>query len=144
MTMPSGPDHFQKLSQSDTERADLDRERGELLASGEAEQQELASIYVERGLTPALAAEVSLAESTVRTMLGILKEKAYVRATRRGRAFVYHPLVEQAEAQRGALRHLIRRFFDGSPSQLVLNLLRDEELDEDEVERLKRLVQEGD
>ncbi len=92
----------------------------------------------------ALAAEVVLAESTVRTMLGILKEKGYVRATRRGRAFVYHPLVEQAEAQRGALRHLIRRFFDGSPSQLLLNLLDDEELDEAEVERLKQLVQEGE
>lgn len=92
----------------------------------------------------ALAEEVALAESTVRTMLGILKDKGYVRATRRGRAFVYHPLVDQVEAQRGALRHLIRRFFDGSPSQLVLNLLRDDELDEAEVERLKQLVQEED
>lgn len=88
------------------------------------------------------AEEVELAESTVRTMLGILRDKGYVRAARRGRAFVYHPLVEEAEAQRGALRHLIRRFFDGSPSQLVLNLLRDDELDEAEVERLRRMIRE--
>ena len=58
MSMAAG-EYVSVQSQSDTERADLDRERGELLASGEAEQQELASIYVERGLTPALAAEVS-------------------------------------------------------------------------------------
>jgi predicted transcriptional regulator len=92
----------------------------------------------------ALAAEVELAESTVRTMLGILRDKGYVRASRRGRAFIYHPLVDQDEAQRGALRHLIQRFFDGSPAQLVLNLLRDDELDEVEVERLRRMIQEGD
>ena len=92
----------------------------------------------------ALAHDTVLAESTVRTMLGILRDKAYVRATRRGRAFVYHPVVDQAEAQRGALRHLISRFFDGSPAQLVLNLLRDEELDPDEVERLRKLVEESD
>lgn len=91
----------------------------------------------------ALAAEVELAESTVRTMLGILRDKGYVRSVRRGRAFAYHPLVEQDEAQRGALRHLIQRFFDGSPAQLVLNLLRDDELDETEVERLRRMIQEG-
>ena len=92
----------------------------------------------------ALEEEAVLAESTVRTMMGILRDKGYVRATRRGRAFVYHPLVAQAEAQRGALRHLISRFFDGSPAQLLLNLLGDEDLDPAEIERLRKLVEESD
>ena len=110
----------------------------------------LMKVLWERGpstageMVEALADEVVLAESTVRTMLSILKAKGYVRSSRRGRAFVYHPLVDQTAAQRGALRHLIRRFFDGSPSQLVLNLLRDEELDQAEVELLRQLVQESD
>src|SRR5690606_7609883 len=76
----------------------------------------------------AVAEEVELAESTVRTMLGILKEKGYVRATRRGRARVYHPVVGQREAQRSVLRHVIHRFFDDSPEELVLNLLGDDDL----------------
>jgi VIT1/CCC1 family predicted Fe2+/Mn2+ transporter len=46
-------------SQSDTEKADLARERAELLAQPEHEHQELAGIYVERGLDPDLAAEVA-------------------------------------------------------------------------------------
>lgn len=110
----------------------------------------LMKVLWERGpstageVVEALVHDTVLAESTVRTMLGILKDKRYVRATRRGRAFVYHPVVGQAEAQRGAVRHLIRRFFDGSPAQLVLNLLRDEELDPVEVERLRKLVEESD
>jgi VIT1/CCC1 family predicted Fe2+/Mn2+ transporter len=46
-------------SQSDTERADLSRERAELRAQPEHEHQELAAIYVERGLAPELAAQVA-------------------------------------------------------------------------------------
>ena len=92
----------------------------------------------------ALASEVSLAESTVRTMLGILKEKGYVDSTPRGRAFVYHPLVGQAEARRGVLHYLLHRFFDGSREELVLNVLNDEELDPEEIARIRRLIQESE
>jgi len=46
-------------SQSDTENADLDRERHELATDPAHEHAELASIYVGRGLEPALAAEVA-------------------------------------------------------------------------------------
>lgn len=92
----------------------------------------------------ALADEVSLAESTVRTMMGILKDKGYARSTMHGRAFVYHPLVNRGEARRSVVRHLIDRFFDGSPEELVLNILGDEQLDETELARLRRMIQEGD
>ena len=66
---------------------------------------------------------IELAESTVRTMLGILREKGYLRTERRGRAFTYHPVVNREEATLSAVRHMISRFFDGSPGDLVLNLL---------------------
>jgi VIT1/CCC1 family predicted Fe2+/Mn2+ transporter len=46
-------------SQADTERADLARERRELATDHEAEVRELASIYVERGLEPALSVQVA-------------------------------------------------------------------------------------
>jgi VIT1/CCC1 family predicted Fe2+/Mn2+ transporter len=58
MSMAAG-EYVSVSSQADTERADLQRERGELAASGPAEQEELASIYVGRGLTPALAHQVA-------------------------------------------------------------------------------------
>jgi vacuolar iron transporter family protein len=47
-------------SQADTERADLDVERRELETSPQHELRELASIYVRRGLDPALANEVAV------------------------------------------------------------------------------------
>ena len=42
-------------SQEDTEQADLARERKELESEPEAEERELAGIYVHRGIEPALA-----------------------------------------------------------------------------------------
>ena len=47
-------------SQSDTEQADLAQERKALAEHPEAETQELADIYVARGLKPELAREVAL------------------------------------------------------------------------------------
>ena len=58
MSMAAG-EYVSVSSQADTERADLEREHGELAAGGPAEQEELAAIYVARGLTPALAHQVA-------------------------------------------------------------------------------------
>ena len=58
MSMAAG-EYVSVSSQSDTERADLERERRELAAGGPEERAELATIYVGRGLTPALAQQVA-------------------------------------------------------------------------------------
>ena len=81
-------------------------------------------------------------DSTVRTILRILERKGYVRHQRDGRTFVYEPVVEEAQAQRGALRDVLTRFFDNSPERLVLNLLKNEDVSTEELARLRRLVDE--
>ncbi|MGH7498924.1 MAG: VIT1/CCC1 transporter family protein [Gemmatimonadales bacterium] len=58
MSMAAG-EYVSVHSQADTERADLVRERGELAASPAAEHEELAAIYVQRGLSPEFAAVVA-------------------------------------------------------------------------------------
>ncbi|HRD27657.1 MAG TPA: VIT family protein [Caulobacter sp.] len=58
MSMAAG-EYVSVSSQSDTERADLARETAELASDPEAEHRELAAIYVSRGLTPDLAAQVA-------------------------------------------------------------------------------------
>jgi VIT1/CCC1 family predicted Fe2+/Mn2+ transporter len=58
MSMAAG-EYVSVSSQSDSESSDLARERKELETDTEAEHQELAAIYVRRGLDPALAAQVS-------------------------------------------------------------------------------------
>lgn len=58
LSMAAG-EYVSVSSQSDTERADLDRERKELTDSPEFEHEELTAIYVKRGLDPSLAAQVA-------------------------------------------------------------------------------------
>ncbi|MBS7702637.1 VIT1/CCC1 transporter family protein [Chelatococcus asaccharovorans] len=59
MSMAAG-EYVSVSSQADTERADLARERRELAADPRGEEEELAQIYVGRGLAPALAREVAV------------------------------------------------------------------------------------
>lgn len=58
MSMAAG-EYVSVSSQADTEKADLDRERKELEDDPELELQELASIYIGRGLDPVLARQVA-------------------------------------------------------------------------------------
>lgn len=58
MSMAAG-EYVSVSSQSDTEHADLARERQELASRPEFEHQELARIYVDRGVHPDLAATVA-------------------------------------------------------------------------------------
>jgi BlaI family penicillinase repressor len=81
--------------------------------------------------------------STVQTMLRILESKGYVAHEKVARAFIYKPIVDERQARRRALRHLVSRLFDGSPSLLVLNVLDDEELDPAELKQLKRLIEDA-
>ncbi len=59
MSMAAG-EYVSVSSQSDTEQSDLARERKELAEQPEAELDELTQIYVTRGVTEALAREVSI------------------------------------------------------------------------------------
>lgn len=57
MSMAAG-EYVSVSSQSDTETADLERERSELADQPEAELDELIEIYVARGVEPELARQV--------------------------------------------------------------------------------------
>ena len=59
LSMAAG-EYVSVSSQADTERADLAVERNELATQRPAEEKELAAIYVQRGLDPALARTVAL------------------------------------------------------------------------------------
>lgn len=79
--------------------------------------------------------------STVQTILRILETKGYLTHDKVERAFVYRPVVDQRQARRRALKHLVKRLFDGSPGLLVLNVLEDEEIDPAERLQLKKLLE---
>ena len=91
----------------------------------------------------ALNEKRSVTYSTVQTILRILEMKGYVAHDKVARAFVYRPVVDERQARRRALRHLVSRLFEGSHSLLVLNVLEDEEIGPVERERLKKLIEQA-
>lgn len=80
-----------------------------------------------------------LAFTTVQTMLERLTVKGHVRRRMEGRSWRYAAAVKEPAAARAALRSLIERFFDGSTAELAAHLV-EEEMSEDELARVKRLL----
>jgi predicted transcriptional regulator len=116
----------------------------------EAELRLMNVVWEKGSATVATVAEAlrdkpDLAYNTVLTTMRILEHKGYLRHTKsdEGRAFLYHPVVGREQASRKAVRHLVSRFFANSPELLVLNLLEDEEITENELQRIRNVIAEG-
>ncbi len=95
-------------------------------------------------IVAALAPRHIVAYNSVQTILRILETKGYVTHDKSGRAFIYRPVVGPGPARRRAIRNLVARLFDNSPSLLVLNVLQDEQVDPAELKRLKQLIEDAD
>jgi predicted transcriptional regulator len=91
-------------------------------------------------LVAAMPEGEALAYTSVLTTIRILDQKGYVRHRQEGRAFLYSPCVEEHEASRSEIRHMMQRFFGNSRERLLLSLLGDEEIDADELQRLKEAI----
>jgi BlaI family transcriptional regulator, penicillinase repressor len=90
----------------------------------------------------ALPRKKPLAYNSVLTIIRILEKKQCVRHVKDGRAHVYTPLLNQKEATRSEIRHLVNRFFQDSRELLVLNILEDEGIDAGELDRLRQILDE--
>ena len=107
----------------------------------------LMKVLWERGkgtvseIVAALPRRSRLAYSSVLTTLRILENKGYLRHEKQGRAFIYVPLVGRGEARRQSVQHLVDRFFDRSPGSLALNILENEDLDEEDLRKLRGLIE---
>jgi BlaI family transcriptional regulator, penicillinase repressor len=112
-------------------------------------ERELDVMAVLWELEEATVAEVQarlpdqLAYTTVLTVLRTLEEKGHVgHREGSGRAYVYRPLVEREEAGASALVRLVDRVFRGSPELLLTQLVSERDLSDEELERMRRLLDE--
>jgi predicted transcriptional regulator len=81
-----------------------------------------------------------LAYTTVLTVLRTLEEKGHVGHRGEGKAHRYFPLVERRVAGRSALARLIDTVFNGSPELLLTQLVTDRDLSEEQLKRIRRLM----
>lgn len=90
-----------------------------------------------------------LAYTTVLTVLRTLEDKGHVAHREEGKAHRYVPLVERQAAGQSAVRRLVEKLFRGSPEMLLTQLVSDRTLSDDELRRMRQLLdermkQEGD
>jgi BlaI family transcriptional regulator, penicillinase repressor len=84
--------------------------------------------------------------SAVRTMLGLLEEKGYLRHRQQGLKYVYIPAEDTSKVRNSALEHMVRTFFGGSPERAVAALLemRDTKLSAKEKQYLSQLIKKAE
>ena len=82
----------------------------------------------------------ALAYNSVLTTIRILERKGYLEHAKDGRAHIYSPIVQQQDATRTEIRHLVSRFFRDSHEDLVLNILEDQGIHPDELDRLRKML----
>jgi BlaI family penicillinase repressor len=122
--------------------------RPESLQPTELELEILKILWVESPLSVrdvrtrlADGAGRELTHSSVITMLNIMVRKRYLSRRKEGKAFLFSPRIAQENVSGNMLRDLVARLFNGSTSALALNLLESAELDSDELQELRKLIQ---
>lgn len=88
----------------------------------------------------ALQDDKERALTTIATMLTKMEKKGVVTHRSEGRQFVYRATVSEAEVTRSMVADLTQRLFAGDVGALVGHLLTEQEIDGDELERLRELI----
>lgn len=85
-----------------------------------------------------LAADDDLAYNTVQTMLNVLCRKGRVRRDLKQRAYFYRAVQKKETVLRNAVRDLVERMFSGSPEELVMSLIKTNQVDAKKIAELSR------
>jgi predicted transcriptional regulator len=95
-----------------------------------------------RQVADALPPDRTLDYKTVQTFLRRLEAKGYVRSTPEGRSLVYAPTVKPERVIRDTVREFLGRLFGGEAMPLMEHMIRDQGLTGEEIEKLRRLLDE--
>jgi predicted transcriptional regulator len=81
-----------------------------------------------------------VAYTTVMTMMNILAEKALLKRTPRGRAYIYHATRPKKDTVKSMVRDFVGRVFDGSARPLLVQLVEDEQLTEKDLQQIQDII----
>ncbi len=87
-------------------------------------------------------AERDWASGTVKTLLNRLLNKGAISSTKEGRKYLYRPVLSKRAYLEGESRSFLDRLFDGRLAPFVSHFSSHHSLSKDEVEDLKRIVEE--
>lgn len=113
-------------------------------------QLDILGVLWERGeastaeVRDALEASRGLALSTVATLLSRLEKREVVAHRKEGRQYVYRARVSRAAVRRSMVHDLTRTLFEGDPAALVQHLVAAHEVNADEMDRIRELLDEAE
>lgn len=77
---------------------------------------------------------------TVHTLLKRLVEKGAVNAIKEGNNYIYTPAIKKREFQKKESISFIKKLYNGSISSLVTSFIEDEDISNEEIEKLYKLL----
>lgn len=84
-----------------------------------------------------------LAKTTIRTVMSNLRKKGYIEPIPTiERGFRFRSCVSRDVVAKRSLKNVVSGLFEGSPRQAIAYLLRDEEIDETDLEEIRRMLDE--
>lgn len=79
---------------------------------------------------------------TVKTLLNRLLKKNAVTFKKDGKMYYYAPLVTEEECYRMERQSFLQRTYNGALAPMLMHFLKDEKLTKDEIEELKKILDE--
>jgi len=84
------------------------------------------------------------AYTTVLTFMTRMEQKGLVRSDKTGMAYVYRPAVTRNRVRKDRIKSLVEELYDGAAGPMVLQLLKSQQLNRDDIEALQKLIDELD
>jgi predicted transcriptional regulator len=78
--------------------------------------------------------------TTIATMLSKMERRGIVEHRVEGRQFVFRPRISEQEATRSMVADLTQKLFEGDVTALVSHLLTEQEIDREELVRLRAMI----
>ena len=79
---------------------------------------------------------------TVKTLINRLVRKKVVGRTKQGRAFLFHPLIQQRHCYMAATESFLDRVFNGSLNPMLTFLVQHKKLTRKQIAEIKRILDE--
>lgn len=78
--------------------------------------------------------------NTISSVVRILNKKGYLNFKAYGKTYEYYPAISKMEYRKFFLKKFLSGYFDNSPASLFSFLVEEENLSEDEVAKLKKII----
>lgn len=82
------------------------------------------------------------AYTSVLTIMQAMEKKGYVSHIQKSKAYLYLPVLTQNEYQHIEVNRIAKKVFSGKPIDLALNLVKNEHLSKEDIESLKKILEE--